>query len=493
MLIEKGRVNKDNIHSIEGNEATKDGIENALINTANSSEKIESIIFLYHGEVSMPPRENAMHLSTQSDETIKDSILNQWFRNTGIERALVIIDGYAYEESLTVYYANRDTLGTGALNVIHPAEITEAAGKNSFLQALIDALSTETIDSDDNRHVSIIELYQQIQTDSLFEDAIFAPTGEVDQTVMKLSPAIHVTTFPEGAEILLNDEESGLTPKLFTENLQQGTYTVSVKKAGYNSPESKTAELKLTQGEVISLGWALKPISVFGTVTGPPDMSVVGTNVSIDGTEYVEIVGEDGSYSFQDWKVSALLTPGTEYTLYVKQGDFYHGSANFTYDGYAGIEQPIKLIKKTWFEIAEFEFNRNDHQNAVEAFQNGIEETTDIPEMSAELTVMLLSTFANAIDRGEIKDVNYMVVTAKLAEAYQQPDVAKKYWTLVRLNAEKGSPEAKLAGRWLWQMNRWRNVLNIGIVCLLILIIASGIWTFFRYRRYKQTEAEIDA
>ncbi len=493
LLIEKGKVSKDNINTIEGSQATKDKIENTLINTANSSDKLESIIFLYHGEVSKPPRENAMHLSTQSDETIKDSVLNQWFKNTGVGLVIVIIDGYAYDESLTVYYANRETLGTAALNVIHPAEITEASGKNSFLQAFTDALSTETIDSDDNRHISIIELYQRIQTDNPFEDAIFAPTGEVDKTVMKLSPAIHVTTFPEGAEILLNEEASGLTPKLFTENLQQGTYTVSVRKAGYSSPELKTADLKLTQGEVIKLGWALKPISVFGTVTGPSDMSVVGTNVSIDGTEYVEIVGDDGSYSFQDWKISALLTAGTDYTLYAKQGDFYHGSANFTYDGYVGIEQPIKLIKKTWFEIAEFEFSRDDHQKAVEAFQNGIEETTDFPEMSSELTVMLLSTFANAIDRGEIKDVNYMVVTAKLAEAYQQPDVAKKYWTLVKLNAVKGSPEAKLAGRWLWQMNRWRNILNIGIVCVLILILASGVWTFLRYRKSKQTESEIDA
>ncbi|MCY4403335.1 MAG: PEGA domain-containing protein [Candidatus Poribacteria bacterium] len=493
LLIEKGKVNKDNIRTIQGSETTKDGIENALIDTENRSGKIETIIFLYHGEVSMPPRENAMHLSTQSDETIKDSILNQWFSNTGIGRILVIIDGYAYEESLTVYYANRDILGTAALNVIHPAETTEATGKNSFLHVLIDVLSTETIDSDDNRHISVIEIYQQIQTDNPFENAIFAPTGEVDQTVMKLSPAINVTSFPEEAEILLNEEANGLTPKLFTENLQQGTYTVSVRKVGYNSPEPKTAELKLTQGEVINFGWALKPISVFGSVTGPTDMSVVGTEVSLDGTEYVEIVGEDGGYSFQDWKASEMLSPGTAYTLYAKLGDFYHGSATFTFDGYMGIEQPIKLVKKTWFEIAELEFSRSDHQKAVEAFQNGIEDTTDFPEMSAELTVLLLSTFANAIDRGEINDVNYMVVTAKLAEVYQQPDVAKKYWSLVKLNAQKGTPEAKLAGQRLWQMNRWRHIINIGIVCLSILIIASGIWTFFRYRKSKQTETEIDA
>ena len=493
LLIEKGKVLKDHIHRLEGDRATKDAIESAIIDTVNISGKIETLIFLYHGEVSKPPRRNAMHLTTQSEETIQDSVLNQWFKETSIERALVIIDGYAYDESLTVYYANRETLGTAALNAIHPADTTEAIGKNSFLQALIDALSANTIDDDDNRHISVIEIYQQLQNANTFENVIFAPTGDVDETVIKLSPAINVTTYPEGAEILLNEKESGLTPKLFTENLQQGTYTVSVRKAGYISPETKAVELKFTQGEVINFGSALKPISVFGTVTGPSDESVVDTKVSIDGTDYVVFVGEDGVYSFQDWKVHALLTPGMEYTLYAKQGDFYHGSATFTFDGYVGIEQPIKLVKKAWFEISELEFSRNDHQKAVSAFQNGIEETTDFPEMSADLTVLLLSTFANAIDRSEIEDVNYIVVTAKLAEAYQQPDVAKKYWNLVKLKAEKGSTAAKLAGQRLWQMNSWRNILNIGIVCLLILIIASGIWTFYLYRKSKEVETEIDA
>ncbi len=493
ILIERGKVAKDHIHQLRDDQANKDEIESAIINLGSMSDDIQTIVFLYHGEVSKPPRGNAMHLSTQSEETIQDSVLNQWFKSTGISRVLVIIDGYAYDENLSVYYANRETLGTAALNVIHPAETTEATGQNSFLQAFNDALSTETIDSDVNRQVSVIEIYQQLQTDHLFENAIFAPTGEVDETVMKFSPAINVTSFPEGAEILLNDKNSGLTPKLFTENLQQGVYTVSVRKVGYINPEVKTAELKFTQGEVINFSWALTPISVSGVVTGPSDISVVGTKVSIDGTDYVELVGEDGTYSFQDWKASAKLTSGTEYMLIAKHGDFYHGSATFTFDGYVGIEIPIKLGKKTWFEIAELEFSRNEHQKAVTAFQNGIEETTDIPEMSADLTVLLLSTFANAIDRSEIQDVNYIVVTAKLAEVYQEPDVAKKYWNLVKLKAEKGSPAAKLAGQRLWQMNAWRNILNIGIVGMLILIVASGLWTFYRYRKTKQNETEIDA
>lgn len=490
LLKENGKVPQQRIQNLKGDQATKDGIQNALANIENVKGKIETFIFLYHGEVTRPISGNTMYLSTQSEETIKDSVLNQWLKLTGAVQTLAIIDGYADNENLSIYYANKETFGTAALNVIQPPQ---AVGKNSFLKALIDALSKEKTDADDNRHISIIEIYQQLQADTTFERAIFAPTGNVEAAVMKLSPAIKVTTFPEEAQILLNEKESGLTPQLFTENLQQGTYTVSVRKAGYNSPPAKTAELKLAQGEIVNFDWALKPISVFGTVEGSTDVSVIGTQVSIDGTDYVALVGEDGTYLFQDWKVSNMLTPGKDYTVYAKQGDLYYGSATFTFDGYTAIEQPIQLVQKTWFEIAELEFSRNDHQKAVLAFQNGIALTTNFPPMSEDLTVLLLSTFASAIDKSELQDVNYIVATAKLAEAYQQIEIAKKYWNQVKLKAKKGSSAAKLARQRLWQLNPLRNIINIGIACLLVLIIASGIWTFYRYRKSKQTETEIDA
>lgn len=497
LLKEKGKVSQQNIQRLNGDKATKDEIENALIDITRNSDKISTLIFLFHGEVSKQPRINAMHISTQSEDTIQDAVLNRWLEATGIGRILVIIDGYAYDERLTVYYANRVTLGTSALNVINPAETTEPAGKNSFLQALINTLSTETIDADDNRHISVIEIYQHLQNERSFENAIFAPTGDVEETVMKLSPAIKVTSFPEGAQITLNDKENGETPKLFTEDLKEGSYTVSVKKAGYLSPEPKTADLKLTQGEVINFISVLKPISVYGTVTGATDALVSGAEVSIDGTDYVETVGEDGKFSFVNWNAASMLTTGTEYRLYAKQGDFYHGSATFTFDGYEAIEQSIELVKKTWFEIAELEFSRDAHQKAIEAFQNGIETTTDFPQLSEGLTVLLYTSFAHAIDSGQVQDINYIVATAKLAEVYQQPETAKKYWKQVVLKAEKGSPAAKLGGQRLWQMNPWRNVINIGVVCLLIIVIASGIWTFFRYRKFvhieTETETETDA
>ena len=110
------------------------------------------------------------------------------------------------------------------------------------------ALSTDETDADDNRLISVIEISQYIQDNRTFDRSIVAPTGEVDETVMKLSPAIKVMTFPEEAQVMLNETESGLTPKLFTEGLLAGSYTVSVSKAGFNRTEPKTAELEFKAG-----------------------------------------------------------------------------------------------------------------------------------------------------------------------------------------------------------------------------------------------------
>ena len=178
------------------------------------------------------------------------------------------------------------------------------------------------------------------------------------------------------------------------------------------------------------------------------------------------------------------------YTLYAKQGNLNYGSATFTFEGDDDIKQSIQLIKRSWFEIAQIEFDRDNHQGAVTAFQNGIERTTDFPQMSADFTVLLLSSFANAVEKQDVQDVAYLLVTAKLAEQLNQPDLAKKYWEEVKTKAEKGTLAADLASERLWEYNRGRYLLNIGFILLLVVLVASGTWTFYRYRKSKEIVPE---
>ena len=107
--------------------------------------------------------------------------------------------------------------------------------------------------------------------------------------------------------------------------------------------------------------------------------------------------------------------------------------------------------------------------------------------MSPDLTVLLLSSFADAVEKQDVQDVTYLVVTAKLADQHGQPELAKKYWEEVKTKAVKGSAAAKLANERLWQLNRGRYLLNIGLIVLVVVLLASGVWTFFRFRKSKRT------
>ena len=485
LLTSRGKVPSEQIYHIQGEHVTSEEIHARLQEIGRQTQAQDTLVFLFHGMVTKPRGMPSMRLIIEGDEEgIQDATLNRWFRESERERTVVIVDGYTQDTNLSAYYGNRETLGTAALNVIQPAE---KAAHTALLQKLHAALAAETTDADDNRQLSIVEAYELLRADSEFLDAILAPTGDVDAALLKLSPAIKITTFPEGAQIFINDVEVGNTPKLITENLQQGTSTVSVKKVGYIPPPSKTAELQLVLGESVHIGWALDSIAVHGSVKGVAGASTADTLVWINGTVYQQTVVADGMFRFDDWKDSELLTVGETYSLYAKQGNQNYGSATFIFDGYSDITQSVQLIKRSWFEIAQIEFDRDNHQGAVTAFQNGIEHTTNFPQMSQDLTVLLLSSFADALEKQDVQDVNYLVVTAKLAEQLDQPALAKKYWEEIKTKAEKGTPAAELASQRLWQFNRGRYLLNIGLIVLLVVLVASGAWTYYRYRKSKQT------
>ena len=485
LLTLRGKVPSEQIYHIQGENVTSEEIHARLQEIGRQTQAQDTLVFLFHGMVTKPRGMPSMRLIIEGDEEgIQDATLNRWFRESEREHTVVIVDGYTQDTNLSAYYGNRETLGTAALNVIQPAE---KAAHTALLQKLHDALAAETTDADDNRQLSIVEAYELLRADSEFLDAILAPTGDVDAALLKLSPAIKITTFPEGAQIFINDVEVGNTPKLITENLQQGTSTVSVKKVGYIPPPSKTAELQLVLGESVHIGWALDSIAVHGSVKGVAGASAADTLVWINGTAYQQTVVTDGMFRFDDWKDSDLLTVGETYSLYAKQGNQNYGSATFIFDGYSDITQSVQLIKRSWFEIAQIEFDRDNHQGAVTAFQNGIEHTTNFPQMSQDLTVLLLSSFADALEKQDVQDVNYLVVTAKLAEQLDQPALAKKYWEEIKTKAQKGTPAAELASQRLWQFNRGRYLLNIGLIVLLVVILASGAWTYYRYRKSKQT------
>ena len=484
LLTTRGKVPSEQIHRLEGDVVTMQEIYASLQEVGQQVQADATLIFFYHGRVSKLRRPNALQLLISGDtQTIQDTTLNQWFAESFKGRAVVILDGYSDDSDLNTYYANREILGSAALNVIQLASQTDAL---RAIRVLNDALAADATDVDDNRQISIIEAFELFRTDERLPLGVLAPTGDVETALLKLSPALKIETFPEGAQIAINDVEVGTTPALVTGNLQQGTSTISVKKAGYHVPLPKTAELQLVLGESAHIGWVLQPIAVHGTVVGVEGQSVTGTIVWIGGTTHQQTLETDGTYRFDDWKDSGSLTLGETYTIHAKQGNLNYEAATFTFDGYTDIEHAIQLVKRTWFEIAQIAFDQNDHQGAIIAFQKGIERTTDFPQMSPELTVLLLSSFADALAKQDVQDINTLIVTAKLAEQHGQPDLAKEYWQELKTKARKGTPAAELASQRLWQLNRSRYLFNIGLVVVVVILIASGAWTYYRFRKTRQ-------
>ena len=487
LLTTRGKVPSAQIYRVEGENATNAEIHAQLQEIGRQVTTQDTLIFLYHGIVTKPRGTAAMHLLPQGDgDIIEDSTLNGWLRETGTAHTVVIMDAYTEDTNLNAYFGNREILGTAALNVIQSVSKAE---RTTLLKKLNDALAVDTTDLDENRQLSISEVYDLLAAQELL-NGILAPTGNVEAALLKLSPALKVTTLPEGAQVSINDVEVGRTPKRITENLQQGTSKVSVKKAGYITPPPKPAELALVLGESVHIGWVLKPIAIHGTVKGVDNASPAGAIVWIDGTTHRRTVAPDGIFRFDEWSPPDLLTIGETYTLYAKHGSLNYDSVTFTFDGYSDISQSLQLINKNWFEVSQIEFDRDNHQGAVTAFQNGVEETTDFPQMSTDLTVLLLSSFADALEKQDVQDVTYLVVTAKLAERLNQLDLAEKYWQEVKTKAQKGTPAAKLAGQRLWKLNRGRYLLNIGLIVLLAVLLVSGAWTFYRYRKTKQVAQE---
>ena len=132
------------------------------------------------------------------------------------------------------------------------------------------------------------------------------------------------------------------------------------------------------------------------------------------------------------------------------------------------------LSKKTWFEVAQMQFDRKAYDDAIGAFQNGIEETTEFPLMSPEFTKLLFDSFSEVVDKVNVQNISYVVVTAKLADRLNLQEKSKVYWEQVKLRAVKGSVSYELATERLRELNFGRRLINIGILILFIVMLISG-------------------
>ena len=509
LLKERGKIPSNHIRRIEGSECTHNGIKTVLDNLGSEMGQDDHLVFYFRGFVTKPRRSNSISFftygTTQENvaEALRDRQLNGWFRELSPNKVFVLLDGYTRDRNLMAYYGNRGMPGSGGFVSIQRAALST---EDLLAETILGVLRTDATDLDDNRQISIEELHTHL-TSNLDErtlrltEGVLLSLGRVqEKTILKLSPMLKIVTAPEAASVFLNGQEIGVTPQHLTDNLQRGTHSVEVSKQGYLTPPARSVEIKLVQGESLNLSWDLESIAVHGSVKAPTGVPLEGAAVWIDGTAYEQdplYLKADGQYRLSanvadvtpeagrsDEKV---LEPGTIYTLRAASGALYHAEANFTLASHESAERNLTLSKKTWFEVAQMQFNRKVYEDAIAAFQHGIEETTDFPPMSPEFTKLLFDSFSEVVDKVNVQNVAYVVVTAKLADSLNLQEKSKVYWEQVKSQSVKGSTSYELATERLRELNLGRRLMNIGVLVLFIVVLISGGYAIRRALRRPKT------
>ena len=496
LLKERGKVPSNHIRRIEGSECTREGIKVVLDDLGSEMRQGDRLIFYFRGFVTKPRRSNSIFFLTYGttsenlEETLKDRQLNDWFRQLSPNKVTVILDGYTRDRNLMAYYGNRGLPGAGAFISIQRASLS---AEDLLAQTLLVTLGTDEADLDNNRQISLEELHIYLTSNldkhtlRLAEGVLLSLGRVQEKIVLKLSPTLNIVTVPDGASVVLNGQEVGITPHRLTDNLQRGTYNVEVNKLGYLIPLVRSVEIEQVQGESINLSWDLESISVHGSVKAPDGVPLEGAAVWIDGTAYEQnplYLKADGQYQLfanianvapqagrSDEKV---LESGKMYTVRAESDALYHAEASFTLAPHESVERNLTLSKKTWFEVAQMQFNRKVYEAAIAAFQNGIEETTEFPPMSPEFTKMLFDSFSEVVDKVNVQNIAYVVVTAKLADRLNLQEESKVYWAQVKLQAAKGSASYELATERLRELNFGRRLINIGVLVLFVVVLISG-------------------
>ena len=496
LLKERGKVPSNHIRRIEGSECTREGIKVVLDDLGSEMGQGDRLIFYFRGFVTKPRRSNSIFFFPHGvtpenlEDALKDRQLNGWFRELSPNKVIIILDSYTRDRNLMAYYGNRGMPGSGGFISIQRATLST---EDLLVQTLLGTLGTDETDLDDNRQVSIEELHAYL-TSNLDErtlrltEGILLLLGRVqEKIVLKLSPMLQIVTVPDGASVVLNGQEVGETPQRLIDNLERRTYNVEVSKPGYLIPPARSVEIGLVQGESINLSWDLESIAVQGSVKAPDGVSLEGAAVWIDGTAYEQNplhLEADGRYqlfanianvtSQAGRSDKRVLESGKMYTLRAESDALYHAEASFTLAPHESVERNLTLSKKTWFEVAQMQFNRKTYEEAITAFQNGIEETIEFPPMSPEFTKLLFDSFSEVVDKVNVQNIAYVVVTAKLADRLNLQEESKVYWSQVKSQAAKGSAPYELATERLRELNFGRQLINIGVLVLFVVVLISG-------------------
>ena len=466
-------------HHLTGSTCQAINLQKIIIRIKRQAATKDTLVFLFRSQITKPSDSNQIYFSVADNQLISSYQINQWLK--GIN-SIVLLDCLTADANLEAFYANRQLLGTAAIVSIFGQSLAETPNLN-LVSRLASVLSgpfdgSPKVDLNDNRQLTLHEVYDALASD-FSHPGIFVPTGDLEIVFMKLPSMIKIWGQPDEVSIFANGREIGVTELRLTEDLHRLTGNVELRKAGYNLQQLSLNTTSKQLGQQNSITYCLEPISVQGQIswsearlTEPVADSVV---VEILGTPYQQTLsGVSHQYTFNQWD-QGLLEADSPYTLVATGNQRYYAEANFVYGGFKPIQMDLKLKQKTWFQIAQIQYDLALYEDAIRAFQNGIEDSLEFPPLSQPFTKMLYDSFLKTLNQVDVP-ATYLAAMAELAGRQKLPIVAKAYWRKTLNNAENGSLIYKLAKQKLRDFYLIYYYMIAGVTLVLLLIIGGIIY-----------------
>lgn len=489
VLTEAGGFPEEQVIFFKDQKCTFNNIKLAIENLSQKLNSNSRFILYFRGCVAKPSTVRPAYLLTY-DTSVKDyskaiteTLLGKWLSQIKSQDRILVMDYYTFKSDARDYTINRAIIGTSSINIFQPTD----RKKDIFGEKVVEALKLSETDTDENRKISVRELYEYVTEKS---GLYLSPMGNLDATFIELPSMLQIKSIPSEAYVYVNNEKFGLTPQRI-DDLRSQTYEIEVIKEGYLIPEKRVVKIQKLRGQAANLTFNLIPIRIYGKVEIEPDEKLPD-NIKIQIKDYVTSLDNAGNYSLDEWDEYDLEI-GKKYQLVATGTDLYYGSTEFVLEGKENIHKDIKLHRRGWFDVAQIRFNRaqnsssqqeynNAVREAVEAFQKGVEKRPNFTEISTDFAIILYDYFKQATELVP-DNLNYIIATAKLAEQLELKNEAERYWEKVKDKSSAGSFSHKLAVQHLKELSPYKGLIRVLLIILLVSILISASYLIYRYKK----------
>ncbi len=449
---------------ITGDECQENNIKQTITKISGLLGTEDQLILLFRGQITKPTANNQIYFVLADEQLISGQRINQWLK--GID-SVVLLDCTTKSKNLEAFYANRQLLGQSAIVSIFgysENNIVSSTNLTSQFKKILDDPSAA--DSDDNRQLTVYEVYETLLS-QFSHSGIFVPTGDLESVLFKLPAMVKIWGEPAGVSVIMAGEEIGQTELRLTQNLDLLAHSVELHKSGYQLQQLVLPKISIQFGRQNSINYRLKPISVQGKIESSENVSPVLDEIL--GAGYQKTLVNTNQYLFDHWN-KGYLEIGKSYIVLAKSQQQYYGLQQFVYQGNKPVVADLRLVEKTYFQAAEMLYDLSQYQDAIQAFQNGIDHNLEFPLLSDSFTKMLYDSFFNTMVQADLP-VTYFAVMAELAKRVKKSAVAKNYWQKALDKSERGSETYKLAKRELRAFYAVYYYLLASVVISFLLLV----------------------